>query len=1334
MTSKRTMNQFRWLAATLMLVAAMVVPSTAWAQNTITPTKPANGVGTEASPYQISSKEELYWFAGLVNGDASVCTGNVTQNTAACAKLTASITVNTGVLDASGNLAGDVSGFSSWTSIGNNYNNRYSGTFDGNGMTISGLYFNSSSTYNVGLFGYISGGTIKNVGIVDSYFNGREDVGGLCGNNQGTISDCYFFGSVSGNNYVGGLCGEMCNGSLSSCYFVGTVSGSSYTGAVCGYIDRATITNCFFNSDIFSGVAVEKNDGGTIKNVVAKTTKQFKSGEVAYQLNGDRDVWGQTINTNDYPIFGGSKVYATTGCVSYSNDPNHTGAVAHDFTHGTDGKCSNCGNYEEPVKDVNGVYQIDNFSKLYWFAQQVNSESRDINAVLTADITVNTGVLKPNGTLADDTNGFIAWTPIGNSTFPYIGNFDGQKHTISGLYFNDNTADNVGLFGYIGGVMNNGYIPCGSIKNVSIADSYFCGKDYVGGICGKSETNPINNCSNSGTVIGHYFVGGVCGVNNFGLVIDCSNSGMVSGDYHVGGVCGGNYYDFGTIQTHNLESGVIRNCSNTGEISGNGDVGGVCGKNAAKLEGCSNSGAISGSNANIGGVCGQSSHSGKIAGEIYNCHNTGNVTGYRVIGGVCGRLENDNIKNCYNKGNVTGTGFNVGGICGIGNYSANIYSSYNTGDVSGIDNVGGIGGYSILGYNCYNTGTISGSNNVGGLVGKSGYFYNCFSTCTVRGESNVGGINGGSCVEIINCYYDSDKFKGAASGGHCQYYINVCGKTTAQFKSGEVVYLLDALSDTDSSNDTGIDWGQTIGQDDFPVLGGQRVFATKGCTTYSNVEPATEKEHSFGDGDVCTACGSYRPAGKDANGVYQIGSVDDLYWFAQQVNSGNTEISAVLTADITINEGVLKADGTLADDPSGLKQWQPIAYYGRKAAAGTFDGNGHSISGLYVNDPIRSCVGMFANLSENATVKNLIIKDSYISGLGSVGGVCGYYYGTIANCGFTGAVSGNDHVGGLCGNSLKSITNCYFNGTVSGNEYVGGVCGYSYQSITNCYYLASEDNNKGGKTAAQFKSGEVAWLLNGSSPYGVWSQRLGVDDCPVIGSPYNVIKAAQDGQNGKNYWATFSNLSSNVELTVPSGKALKVYNAKVNNASLALAQRSDNRVAQGEGVLLKADCEYVNAMNTSESVAAAADGDNDLVATPSQEQTVTADDGYTLYRLTYNNVNSQEKLGFYLSLVKNENNEVDASSVGKKLKATPGKAYLNVATAQAASAPAGAAVRGFVFPGDDGETTGIECITVSSEELHRNSNAEGIYDLQGRKVSKPAAKGVYIKNNKLFLN
>ncbi|MDD6782623.1 MAG: hypothetical protein PUD89_06835, partial [Bacteroidales bacterium] len=86
--------QFKWFAATLMLVAAMLMPSVAWADGSITPSKPKTGDGSAGSPYQISNKEELYWFAGLVNGDASVCnydaTSNPTgtqQNKAACAKL-----------------------------------------------------------------------------------------------------------------------------------------------------------------------------------------------------------------------------------------------------------------------------------------------------------------------------------------------------------------------------------------------------------------------------------------------------------------------------------------------------------------------------------------------------------------------------------------------------------------------------------------------------------------------------------------------------------------------------------------------------------------------------------------------------------------------------------------------------------------------------------------------------------------------------------------------------------------------------------------------------------------------------------------------------------------------------------------------------------------------------------------------------------------------------------------------------------------------------------------------------------------------------------------------
>lgn len=141
-------TQFKWFAATLMLVAAMLMPSVAWADGSITPSKPKTGDGSAGSPYQISNKEELYWFAGLVNGDKSVCNDVVNQNTAACAKLMNDIVVNS-YYDFS-NHEGESIFFSDWffwTPIGKHGFNIYTGTFDGQGHTISGLYFESCSNF-----------------------------------------------------------------------------------------------------------------------------------------------------------------------------------------------------------------------------------------------------------------------------------------------------------------------------------------------------------------------------------------------------------------------------------------------------------------------------------------------------------------------------------------------------------------------------------------------------------------------------------------------------------------------------------------------------------------------------------------------------------------------------------------------------------------------------------------------------------------------------------------------------------------------------------------------------------------------------------------------------------------------------------------------------------------------------------------------------------------------------------------------------------------------------------------------------------------------------------
>ncbi|RGU88440.1 hypothetical protein [Segatella copri] len=265
------------------------------------------------------------------------------------------------------------------------------------------------------------------------------------------------------------------------------------------------------------------------------------------------------------------------------------------------------------------------------------------------------------------------------------------------------------------------------------------------------------------------------------------------------------------------------------------------------------------------------------------------------------------------------------------------------------------------------------------------------------------------------------------------------------------------------------------------------------------------------------------------------------------------------------------------------------------------------------------------------------------------------------------------------------------------------------------------------KSIEQFKSGEVAYLLAEAKDkvFGeqVWGQQLGKDLYPVPGSDYKVIKAAQGDKdaNGKDtYWATFSNLKNDVTLSVPSDRSLNVYNATVSGGKMTSTQRNDNQVAKEEGVLLKTDGEYVNAKaNETNGLPKAS---SDLVATPAVAQTVT-ENGYILYRLTYKNDTNKEGLGFYLGVDK-ANNSYDGTS----LKATPGKAYLKVSKNEAKDPSSAALTRSFVFGGGS-ETTGIDEITIMGTDVQRHGTIEGIFALQGRKISNPT-KGIFIKNNK----
>lgn len=291
--------------------------------------------------YEISNAGQLYWFAGLVNGTLD----GVEQNTLANAILTANITVNENLLDSlqydtEGNVSNG-SDFITWTPIADWMGNRttqYSGTFDGNNKTVSGLYFNGDSTC-IGLFGSSeSDGNIKNVGVVDSYFKGNDHVGGVCGNNAGTITNCYNAGNltaIESSATVGGICGYNNGGTVTNCYNTGTVTATGSVASVGGVAgcSIAPISNCYNIGTVTATSSSADISGicgyyfGPIKNCYyladtedengGKTTARFASGEVAYLLSqgctvGEGEdavtysgsIWGQALGENGdtYPV------------------------------------------------------------------------------------------------------------------------------------------------------------------------------------------------------------------------------------------------------------------------------------------------------------------------------------------------------------------------------------------------------------------------------------------------------------------------------------------------------------------------------------------------------------------------------------------------------------------------------------------------------------------------------------------------------------------------------------------------------------------------------------------------------------------------------------------------------------------------------------------------------------------------------------------------------------------------------------------------------------------------------------------------------------------------
>ncbi len=287
----------------------------------------------------------------------------------------------------------------------------------------------------------------------------------------------------------------------------------------------------------------------------------------------------------------------------------------------------------------------------------------------------------------------------------------------------------------------------------------------------------------------------------------------------------------------------------------------------------------------------------------------------------------------------------------------------------------------------------------------------------------------------------------------------------------------------------------------------------------------------------------------EGNGSYTVTSADGLMHVADLVNGGKTDINITLDKNI---------------DLTG-KGWTPIGTSFDNSYKGTFDGGGHTITGLAVttNDQF---VGLFGYLNRAGTVKNVVmegiqITSNHVLMSGNTGGVVGYSWGTIENCSVSGSVSGTNCVGGVVGSQKAgSIIGCSSSAIVKGTRYVGGVAGEKWGTMTACYATGNvtleinspQDLSGGGVVGLNGGSTVLACYATGNVN-SKGSNTGNVHIGGLFGDNYTVVTACywknnQEQGFDRNQHSTAPEATKVDDSVVTWQKAVDVMNTALQNA------------------------------------------------------------------------------------------------------------------------------------------------------------------------------------------
>ena len=1007
------------------------------------------GAGTEENPYQIKSIADMNTLATNVN--------NGTGYSGTYFLLTTDLTYSYNYAWNSNNANATENNY---TAIGA-FGNSFKGHFDGGGHTISGIRIYKSGTTNAdqlqGVFGNLSGGSVRNLTVADASITGYQQVGAIAGCNNGTIEDCVVASNVgiyrvtNGADKHGGIIGANSNGNVRRCTSSATIIThpkignviNAKSGGIIGFQSQGQAVHHYVENNTALNVVVQSGQsvGGAIigerynsnTNYLHLTNNHYRNctingtanatnvglGNPAGDMDGARSVHALTLGTDitatgESVVIGNTTYYASNTTITLGHN-NSTGYLV---TYRLNGNALSSNTFTMPNND-NGTVSATLTPITYYVRFNKNNDGA-------------------TGTMSDQ-----------QFTYGQAQNLTANAFTREDYVFSGwNTRANGGGTSYTDGQ---------SVSNLSTEPN---------GIVNLYAQWRFNTWQGSGTENDPYIINSTAGLNLLAYAVNNNidnNNGFANTYFR---------------QTENLTyNGTTNNYTPVGnnyrQFKGHYDGGGFT------ISGIN----VTGSD-NYIGVFGHVSQ-GSIENVVVA---NSTFIGTNNVGGIVGHTYRGSVSNCKVMSDVT-----------IGTSSSS--ASYH----------GGIVGYlreaEITG--CLSMATLTDPNNVGsdygGIAGSnSGTIKNCIYTggsVTVHYHAAAIAIKNNQSSEFSNNYYFNCTVNGASAEVGI-YYYDIEGACRAHtITLGENIALAGDQTTYSLSGLTAIDNAvlcHTVGSV-TTILSGLFHAVTLSYTGtmpdgYSLVYNDGTDHLILGDSfimpdaDITVGISNAFltiPGMGTENDPFIITSTDQLNLLAEMVNgiSMFQHKYFKLGADISYDPNELTDGNNFTAIGIYYNSEYPFYYFD-----GTFDGDGHIISGIRINQPVDNPQALFGCVGPNGTVKNVTLIDAVIIGNVIVGGIVGDIRGTVENCRVINSnITGNSSIGGITGYSqCVTIENCIVlntaiicnDNTISVGGAVFGVL--SNADINNNYYhnctvngVASNIGCGYGPTNAGWGSGDI---------------------------------------------------------------------------------------------------------------------------------------------------------------------------------------------------------------------------------------------------------------------